>query len=165
MAENRELMDLHNTLNDALFITSNKIMKSAVTVMNQVPRLTHFITGCANQMEQVFVNLIGNACDALTGLPERRLTLAVSEVRRENVDYWKCDVIDTGPGVPAGLREEIFRSFFTTKEKGKGTGLGLSISRGIVTEHKGFIELTSGEGKGSTFSVFLPQTPAPKSDG
>ncbi len=160
MAEKPERIDLHETVNDALFMTQNKIAKAGVTVENRIPQGTHFVWGAPNQLEQVFVNLIGNACDAMEGRSERRLTLSVAPTTLQQVAAWQCDVIDTGTGIPETLRDEVFRSFFTTKPKGKGTGLGLSICRGIIAEHKGELRLASEVGKGTTFSVCLPVAPS-----
>jgi len=157
MVERKEMVDLADSLNDALFITDNKIKKCHVSVEQDVAESGYFVKGCVNHIEQVLVNLIGNACDAMLSGDERRLRIGVVEELREGTPYWRIDVSDTGPGIPSELREEVFRSFFTTKEKGKGTGLGLSISRGIVKDHKGELELTCEEGGGSTFSVLLPQ--------
>lgn len=161
MAEQKERIDLHDTVTDALFMTTNKVMKACVTVNNTIAKRTHYVMGSPNQMEQVFVNLIGNACDAMEGRPERTLTLRISPTVIEAAPAWKCDVSDTGTGIPEEIREEVFRSFFTTKPKGKGTGLGLSICRGIVADHKGVLQLTSETGKGTTFSVCLPQADPP----
>jgi C4-dicarboxylate-specific signal transduction histidine kinase len=165
IAEKHELLDLHDTLADALFMTSNRIMKARVAVQNNVPKRQHFVLASPNQMEQVFVNLIGNACDAMEERPQRVLTLSISPTTvEEGAAGWKCDVTDTGTGIPEEIREEVFRSFFTTKPKGKGTGLGLSICRGIVADHKGVMQLASEVGKGTTFSVCLPKaSPTPPS--
>jgi C4-dicarboxylate-specific signal transduction histidine kinase len=157
MAEKTEIVDLYDTLGDAQFMTNNKIVGSGVTVRSDVKRGAHLTDGCPNRLEQVFVNLISNACDAMAGRPKRELRLSIEPCRRNDADYWRCDVSDTGCGIPENLTEEVFNSFFTTKEKGKGTGLGLSISRGIVAEHKGLIELTSRVNEGTTFSVCLPR--------
>lgn len=157
MVERKERVDLAGSLNDALFITDNKIKSSGVTVSHDVSPNRYFIKGCASHIEQVLVNLIGNACDAMQTSDERQLRFRVSDEVRDGTVYWRLEVSDTGPGIPPALREEVFRSFYTTKERGKGTGLGLSISRGIVKDHKGELELTSQEGRGSTFSMLLPQ--------
>jgi len=157
MVERKERVDLADSVSDALFITDNKIKSSGVTVELHVEKNRHFIKGCANHIEQVLVNLIGNACDAMQSCDERHLRIEIVETLRDGTPYWRFDVGDTGPGIPAELRDEVFRSFFTTKEKGKGTGLGLSISRGIVKDHKGELELTTEAGKGCTFSMYLPQ--------
>jgi PAS domain S-box-containing protein len=161
MAEKYEPIDLFDSIADGLFITHSKVQSAMVTARNNVKKGHHFASGLSNQLEQVFVNLISNACDAMVDRPKRELTISVVPCARDGINYWKCDITDTGTGVPPELREEIFESFFTTKEKGKGTGLGLSISRGIVRDHKGDIELTSETGVGSTFSVLLPQIPSP----
>jgi PAS domain S-box-containing protein len=156
MKENHERLDLYDSLSDAQFILSNKLIKTGIHVTSHVKKAMYLVCGCPNQMEQVFINLIANACDAMENRPKRELTLSVSAVERGGAPFWKCDVTDTGGGVPEHLREDIFQSFFTTKEKGKGTGLGLSISRSIVKDHGGELLLESQTGVGSTFSVVLP---------
>jgi len=158
MMERHEVVDLADSIADAIFMTANKIQVARVDIDNRVSKDQYLVSACPNHMEQVFVNLIGNACDAMANQPPpHQLTLSVSAERRQDVDYWRCDVTDNGPGIPREIADMVFQSFFTTKEKGKGTGLGLSISRGIIKEHKGEIELTSEPGKGATFSVLLPQ--------
>jgi PAS domain S-box-containing protein len=106
-----------------------------------------------NQIQQVFVNLINNAAQAIasTGRPG---TITVRA--RRWLDGVAIDVIDDGPGMSEALAAQVFEPFFTTKAEGEGTGLGLSISQGIVKEHGGRIMLSSEEGKGSTFTVQLP---------
>jgi CheY-like chemotaxis protein/anti-sigma regulatory factor (Ser/Thr protein kinase) len=106
-----------------------------------------------NQIQQVFVNLINNAAQAIasTGRPGNILVRA-----RRWLDGVAIDVIDDGPGMSETLAAQVFEPFFTTKAEGEGTGLGLSISQGIVKEHGGRIMLSSEEGSGSTFTVQLP---------
>jgi signal transduction histidine kinase len=111
-----------------------------------------------NQIQQVFVNLINNAAQAIasTGRPGRVLVRA-----RRWLDGVAIDVIDDGPGMSEGLASQVFEPFFTTKPEGKGTGLGLSISQGILREHGGRIMLSTEEGRGSTFTVQLPLATSP----
>jgi two-component system NtrC family sensor kinase len=106
-----------------------------------------------NQIQQVFVNLINNAAQAIasTGRPGTIVVRA-----RRWLDGVAIDVMDDGPGMSEMLATQVFEPFFTTKAEGEGTGLGLSISQGIVKEHGGRIMLSSEEGKGSTFTVQLP---------
>jgi CheY-like chemotaxis protein len=106
-----------------------------------------------NQIQQVFVNLINNAAQAIasTGRPGNILVRA-----RRWLDGVAIDIIDDGPGMSETLAAQVFEPFFTTKAEGEGTGLGLSISQGIVKEHGGRIMLSSEEGRGSTFTVQLP---------
>lgn len=155
MEERYRPLDIHKSIEDALFITRNKLQSAGVTVETGVKPNRHFISGCPNHIEQVFVNLITNACDAMRDREERRLTITISKRRRKKKDHWLCKVSDTGPGIPAENVENIFRSFFTTKDEGKGTGLGLSITRGIVRDHRGDITVESGP-NGATFSVIFP---------
>ncbi len=160
MGEEVEPVDIAQCLGDAIFIAGSKITKSGVHVDNLVP--AGCITdGSPNQLEQVFVNLIGNACDAMEERPTRLLILNAAAETRDGIDYWAVTVEDTGCGIPADHREDVFGSFFTTKEKGKGTGLGLSISRGIVRDHHGEIEITSSTDTGTVFTVLLPRVATP----
>lgn len=109
-----------------------------------------FLRARKGEIDQVFVNLINNATQAMNGTG--RLTLGTVQ------DGAWIDVIiaDTGPGIPAAVRSRIFDPFFTTKPPGKGTGLGLSIVRKIVTRHAGTITVESAEGQGTTFRLRFP---------
>jgi len=103
-----------------------------------------------NQMDQVFLNLLNNAKDAMS-------EGGSISVRTHLEDSWvRIDVKDTGCGMPREVMEKVFFPFFTTKGVGKGTGLGLSISHGIVESLGGRIELSSTVGAGTTFTIFLP---------
>jgi CheY-like chemotaxis protein/anti-sigma regulatory factor (Ser/Thr protein kinase) len=112
----------------------------------------------ANQIQQVFVNLINNAAQAIasTGRPGTVVVRA-----RRWLDGVAVDVADDGPGMSEALAAQVFEPFFTTKPEGEGTGLGLSISQGIVREHGGRIMLSTEEDKGSIFTVQLPLATQP----
>ncbi len=157
MAEDIEPVDLGAVISDALFITASKIKKSMTSVSCEIERDKYRIMGSPNRLEQVFVNLIANACDAMEGREQRELSISLDSANLEDVDCWACRISDTGPGIPEENIEEIFRSFFTTKPKGKGTGLGLSISRGIVRDQRGDIVVDSKPDAGTTFTVLLPK--------
>ena len=116
------------------------------------------IRGDRFQLEQVFINLITNARDAMQ--PQGGGTLTVTT--RTVADWVEVGLEDTGPGVPAEIRDRIFDPFFTTKEVGQGTGLGLSISYGIIREHGGEIRVGNRPEGGAEFVVRLPIPPAPK---
>jgi signal transduction histidine kinase len=119
------------------------------------------VDGDPDQLQQVLMNLLLNARDAVEGRPDAEVVveLAHDPARRE-VDL---SVRDNGPGVPAALRERLFEAFFTTKPVGRGTGLGLAVTRDLVRAHGGRIELEGGAGA-TTFRVRLPAVdePAPE---
>lgn len=110
------------------------------------------VLGNPIQLEQVFINLLTNARDALEQAEEKTILI---ECRLAG-DFVRVAFRDTGPGIPDGLEQRIFDPFFTTKEVGSGTGLGLSIAYGIVKEHRGTITVDSPPGKGACFLVELP---------
>jgi PAS domain S-box-containing protein len=130
----------------------------ASTVMDKLAgKARHWIVGDRNQIEQIFLNLFANACDAMEQSGVRELTVDVSPFPEDAPQVWCCTVRDTGGGMSPDVQERAFQSFFTTKPRGKGTGLGLSISRAIAKEHGGDIQLASEPGRGTTFSILLPQ--------
>ena len=104
------------------------------------------------QLEQVFINLLTNARDALEDSRTKRIRI----VTEREGDLIQIQVSDTGPGIPRHLEARVFDPFFTTKEVGSGTGLGLSITYSIVKEHGGEISVSSGSRGGATFVITLP---------
>ena len=112
------------------------------------------------RLVQVFVNVIGNALDALledstkVQLPLIKIQTDIGTL--DKGDYAVVRVIDNGPGMSTDIKEKIFDHFFTTKEVGSGMGLGMSISYGIVRDHDGHIEIHSELGAGTTVTIFLP---------
>lgn len=115
----------------------------------------------AEGLEQVFLNLVSNALDAVNENDSRILRV---EIRKER-DMAAAFISDNGPGIPPEIITKIFDPFFTTKPPGKGTGLGLSICRSIVRDHQGEINYESYPGEGSTFKVSLPAGPSSKRSG
>ena len=108
------------------------------------------------QMEQLFINLVNNAVDAM---PEGgRIELRI-EPDDAHPSRFQVALSDTGVGIPAEVLPRIFRPMFTTKPEGQGTGLGLSICREIVRAHGGDIRAQSREGQGTTFHFTLPGAP------
>ncbi|MGO9118274.1 MAG: ATP-binding protein [Desulfomonilaceae bacterium] len=129
------------------------------------------IFGDANRLEQVFINLVLNARDAILG-KEKDLH-AEDETKPKIIriasflddQHVIVTVSDTGPGVPDALRLKVFEPFFTTKESGEGTGLGLSISYGIIKEHRGTIEVQTAQEGGALFRVTFPALKRETNDG
>ena len=114
--------------------------------------------GNAIQLEQVIMNLLTNARDAVSVARERKVLIETLVAEERLI----VSVLDTGPGIPHELEQKVFDPFFTTKEVGAGTGLGLSISYGIIVDHGGTIMVNSGTGDGTTFTIGLPLERTPQ---
>ncbi len=145
-------------------ISINVVVRRALSLLQEQLRIRQIHTnlylsdddpvviGNPIQLEQVVINLLTNARDALTNAPRKELHLST----RYSGDEIELEVVDTGPGIHPGLEQRIFDPFFTTKEVGAGTGLGLSITYGIIQEHGGSISVRNAPGAGAAFLVRLP---------
>ncbi|UXX78978.1 ATP-binding protein [Reichenbachiella carrageenanivorans] len=143
--------DINESFDSALLILKNKYKNKAEIVKEMddtLPQIQCF----PGQLNQVFVNLINNAIDALDENGEIKIqTINLSD------DTIEIRISDNGTGMPEEVKAKIFDPFFTTKEIGKGTGLGLSISHGIIEKHHGKIRVESKMGVGTTFIINLPK--------
>lgn len=145
-----EEVDVNSALDDTLKLIGPKLRGSNVAVVKEYGEKLPPAAGIRNKIQQVFMNLILNANDAMPGGGTLKLTTG-------QVDGTVAmSFTDTGSGMPREVQERIFDPFFTTKEVGKGTGLGLYVSQRIIEQHQGRIQVESQQGKGSTFTVFLP---------
>ena len=122
------------------------------------------VQGNQAELNQVFMNIIKNACQAIiekqkSSVESARGTLTIKTVTQN--DEVMIIFQDTGKGIPAKVKEKMFEPFFTTRADGEGTGLGLSVSFGIIKKHQGRIEVESEEGKGATITLFLPKAITP----
>jgi two-component system NtrC family sensor kinase len=141
-------IDIAESVNSVLRFLGHRI-KGRIRVETEfgpVRRLSCF----AGQFNQVLMNIIANAIDAIEG--EGTITIATST----QDGMFVLSIRDTGAGIPESIRNRIFEPFFTTKPVGSGTGLGLAISYGIIQAHKGVIEVHSEQGGGSEFVVRVP---------
>ena len=141
-------------VNHVLESVQNQFPEAHVTVHRQYAPGTPDVLVDAELCEQIFVNLITNAYQAMDG--RGRLRIAIAPESQNGRLGVGVVVEDSGPGVPAESREQIFNPFFTSKKD--GVGLGLSIVAKIVDDHRGTIRLESPPGQGARFRVFLPET-------
>jgi PAS domain S-box-containing protein len=144
-------VDLKELLKETLLLVSHRAKSQKVAIVERYGGASPPVVVDASQMKQVFINLINNAFDAM---PEGG-TLTITTISEGA--YLSICFQDTGVGIASESISEIFDPFFTTKPKSKGTGLGLPLSLKIVKGFGGAIEVESEEGKGSTFTVKIPQ--------
>ena len=154
---NMKSADIHEGIDSTLVILNHRL-KQGIQVIKQYGKLPAVECSPA-QLNQVFMNVIGNAIDALEEVKKGDKgyspTIWIStEVTADNTVTVK--IRDNGPGIAAGCAQQIFDPFFTTKSIGKGTGLGLAISYQIVAKHQGKIEVNSQIGQGTEFVITLP---------
>ncbi|MBI2882162.1 MAG: PAS domain S-box protein [Candidatus Tectomicrobia bacterium] len=147
-------LDVRRVLDQVADLVEYQYRVSNVDLVRDYAQGLPQIEGDEDQLSQVFLNLVGNARDAM---PEGgRITLRARPFFEGRAPWVRVAVHDTGTGIPKGILGRIFDPFFTTKPEGKGTGLGLSIAYGIVESHGGRIDMDSREGEGTTFWVELP---------
>ena len=139
-----------------LALRQYELTAGGVTVRTECDRPLPPVLGDSGQLQQVLLNLILNAEQAMRGQRERRLTIAVSFDAA--ADAVELTVSDSGHGIEAGNLPRVFDPFYTTRDVGEGTGLGLSICYGIVRDHGGHIHVESAPGVGTSFRVVLPAT-------
>lgn len=142
--------NVHENLNAALMILKHKYKNKAEVIQQYDPQVGN-IDCLPGQLNQVFVNLISNAVDAMDDCG----TLIIST--RDLGDKVQLSFKDNGCGIPDEIKSKIFDPFYSTKDVGEGTGLGLSISHSIIEEHHGRIEVFSELGAGTEFSITLPK--------
>jgi C4-dicarboxylate-specific signal transduction histidine kinase len=151
----REPVSLRQVIERALSLMQEQLRLREIEVTVDLGPEEPVVVGNPIQLEQVFINLLTNARDAVANSSRKAIRISGSVTSRA------VEVVfaDTGAGIPLGLERRIFDPFFTTKEVGKGTGLGLSITYGIIKEHGGTISVVSPPGNGATFLIHLPLAP------
>jgi len=151
------LVDVNRAVEDALIITAQQLLNRNIRIEKSLVQKLPPVRGDANQLEEVIMELLANARDAMEGNTREKIlaltTFVESEDGKKKV---AIEVKDNGKGIPVEIRDKIFEPFFTTKDMGKGTGLGLSICYGIVEEHGGSMEVESTPGEYTLFRVLLP---------
>jgi PAS domain S-box-containing protein len=144
-------IDMEKAVEDALSMCNHALASQGIEVIKNIGT-DLWIDADKGRIEEVLVNIVLNACDAMSA--GGRLSI---KAHREN-SFIKVNISDTGCGIPQENLQKIFEPFFTTKEPGKGTGLGLAVSHTIIKNHGGAIDCKSIMGKGTTFTVTLPES-------
>jgi signal transduction histidine kinase len=157
-------LDLNSLLSDLLYLASPAMSLGNVQVQTSFQPDLPLVLADGNQLQQVFLNLIANALDAMPAGGELQVETTVeaassTTLERPKIRHRRCITVrirDTGQGIPEEHLAKIFDPFFTTKAVGRGTGIGLAVCAHILRAHGGTITVQSQLGKGSTFIVHLP---------
>ena len=149
--------DINQPINNALLITGQQLLDHNISVVKRLAEGLPEILGDSNQLEQVFLNLITNAMDAMDLIEgQKELTIGSELGKDKMLSSVAVSIKDTGAGIPPENLDKVFEPFFSTKPVGRGTGLGLSLSYGIIEAHRGKLEFKSQTGKGTEVKVILP---------
>lgn len=150
----KEELNFLSIIQNAQILIESKIKRSEVKITENLKDINRKLVGDSGAFEQVFMNLIGNAIDAMDEKNGENKEIKI-KAKEEN-DKLTISIKDSGEGIPEELHEQVFASFFTTKEKGKGTGLGLRICRQIIEDHNGTLTLSPYKtGEGAEFIITL----------
>ena len=150
MPPEKARVNLNQVVTDGLYFLESRCAKAGIQVVKELDPDLPEIFADASQLQQVIVNLVVNALQAMSN--GGRVTLATQSAE----DYVSLIVRDTGVGMTEEVKSKIFTPFYTTKEVHEGTGLGLAVVHGIVTSHGGSIQVESTPGRGSSFEIRVP---------
>ncbi len=151
----RTMVDLNHVVRDTLALRAYEQRVANVVILEALAAGLPQVFADPHQIQQVLLNLIINAEQAMLGAHGRG-TLILRSWHEPEHDVVKLEVSDDGPGVPPDVQAKIFDPFFTTKEVGKGTGLGLTVAYAIAQEHGGRLSVASSGGRGASFTLELP---------
>jgi two-component system NtrC family sensor kinase len=149
-----ERVNINTVLDESVAFLENEARYRNIDIQVDYAADLPLITSDSSQLQQVFLNILNNAIDAIA--KEGEINIKSKHIAKNN--EIRIEINDNGPGIPKDVVTKIFDPFFTTKEVGKGTGLGLSISYSIVEKLGGRMMVASEEGKGTTFTIYLPVT-------
>jgi len=148
-------VNLNQIIEKTLFLNANLLKLHSIKVAVDLDQGLPPLMGSEDRLQQVFMNLVSNAVEAMETSPGERI-LNISSKPLPEKGSVSVAFTDTGVGIPQENLSKLFEPFFSTKKKGKGVGLGLSVVYGIIQEHGGSVQVQSKEGRGTTFTIELP---------
>ncbi|MFQ5822365.1 MAG: sensor histidine kinase, partial [Candidatus Heimdallarchaeota archaeon] len=149
--EERQPVDINTILDEILLLMRKQLQENSIRISSSFADNLGKVYASKNQLRQVFLNMIGNARDAM---PDGG-TLSIKTMTAG--DSVHIEISDTGVGIREENHDRIFDAFFTTKDSIKGVGLGLSVCYGFIEDQGGDIKVSSKRGEGTTFTIILPQ--------
>jgi two-component system NtrC family sensor kinase len=160
--EERRSLDLRRVIEDALILVQRQAEIENISFIKKYGEHLPPVRGYSNSLQQVIINLVKNACDAMPQGGRIAISTQISNADKQK-SWIRISVADNGPGIPHDLVDRLFDPFFTTKEGGKGTGLGLAVSKRIVEEQGGRLICENLEKQpGAVFHILLPVSKAQK---
>jgi C4-dicarboxylate-specific signal transduction histidine kinase len=151
-----ELVDLNEATREVIALSSSNLQRNRVVLRQQLADDLPAVVGDRVQLQQVILNLLLNACDAMSDIDDRSRQLTISTAGSDS-DQVRVVVRDAGVGLYPGTVDKLFEAFYTTKQS--GMGIGLSVSRSIIERHQGRIWAAQNDGPGATFSFSIPCVP------
>lgn len=148
-------VDVNTLIENVLMLVSQQLKIHNITVIKDLDTHLPKVNADPSQLQQVFLNVINNARDALDGA-KRTKNKELVIITKHNSEFVEISFTDNGCGIAKENLNKVFDPFFTTKSPGTGTGLGLSISSGIVKNHGGLMDISSVKGKGTVLRILLP---------
>lgn len=153
-ASEKAHVDMNTLIENTLSMVRNQAKFYNITFDVRLDKSIPEVNADPNQIQQVFLNLLINAADAME--EKGKITISSRMIEDGADRFVEIEFTDTGPGIPEEIRSKVFEPFFTTKPAGKGTGLGLAVSYGIIKKHEGQIFVKSEPGHGASFFIRLP---------
>ena len=156
------IININDIIKEVFKFLDQQLKVNNITIIKELSPDLPKVNGDPIRIEQVLINIINNARHAVeeSSKESKQIVIRTNKLKSEDSILKKESIVievqDNGMGIPENVKDNIFKSFFTTKKPGKGTGLGLSVVNRIIEEHKGKIEVNSKEKEGTTFKITLP---------
>jgi signal transduction histidine kinase len=154
-------MDLNDATREVIALSVSDLQRHRVMLRTELADDLPLITGNRVQLQQVILNLLRNASDAMAGVDDGRRQLLI-RTQRDDGDRVRLTVRDVGVGLEAHVMDKLFQAFYTTKSS--GMGIGLSVSRSIIEKHGGRLWAEPNDGPGATFAFSIPRVPERTTD-